>query len=402
MSFHIKHLLLMTPVILSALVSCSDQPFTTYQVEKGSFNQTIVETGELAAIDTRSFMMPSFGQYWYQMKIIGMLDHGTIVKAGDSIIQLDPTDVKKVIIDLEGELETQQAVLEKLIVNQKNKYNEMETNLKNGQATFNLKKLEMEFTRFESERIRKIKELEFEQEKIKLAKINRSFKLNKVVAFNELKIQKTRVNQLKRDLKNAYAVLPKLTIRTPIPGIFQIATNRRTGNMVKIGEQIYQGNNMGNVPDLTNMKVNTSVSENDFFKIHPGQKVLVRLDAIPDVSFKGEISTIGKLCHLKDDKSRQKIFDVEVRLLHPDERLKPGMTVSCEFYSKELKNVTFVPLNCVDTIESGSCIYLQKGNGYVRTNVKTGQANNTHIVIEGNVKKGQRVLPIDEIKNNGK
>jgi HlyD family secretion protein len=391
---------LITQVLLSILVSCSDQPFNTYKIEKGTFNQTIVETGELAAIDTRSFMMPSFGRYWYQMKIIGMLDHGTVVKAGDSIIQLDATDVKKVIIDLEGELETQQAALDKLVVYQKNKLSEMKANLKNGQASFNLKKLEMEFSRFESDQIRKIKKLEFEQEEIMLSKINRSFELNKIIARNELKIQKTRVNQLERDLKNAYAVLPKLTIRTPIPGIFQVATNRRTGNMVKIGEQIYQGNYMGNVPDLTNMKVNTSVSEDDFFKINMGQKVVIRLDAIPDVSFQGKVSNIGKLCHLKDSKSRLKVFDVEVKLLTPDERLKPGMTVSCEFYCKELKNTIFVPLNCIDTIESGSCIYLQKGKGkgFILTKVKTGQVNNTHIVIFGNFNKGQQLLSVDDVK----
>jgi HlyD family secretion protein len=29
--------------------------------------------------------------------------------------------------------------------------------------------------------------------------------------------------------------------------------------------------------------------------------------------------------------SRQKVFDVEVNVLKSDARLKPGMTVSCEF-----------------------------------------------------------------------
>ena len=79
------------------------------------------------------------------------------------------------------------------------------------------------------------------------------------------------------------------------------------------------------------MKVNTCISENDFLKIKLGQKVIVRLDALPKVTFEGKINYIGKLCHLKDEKSHQKIFDVEVKLLKPDERLKPGMTVSCEY-----------------------------------------------------------------------
>jgi hypothetical protein len=52
---------------------------------------------------------------------------------------------------------------------------------------------------------------------------------------------------------------------------------------------------------------------------------------MPKLKFMGEISYIGKLCHLKNEKSKQKVFDVEVRILKSDARLKPGMTVSCEY-----------------------------------------------------------------------
>lgn len=291
----------------------------------------IVETGELAAIDTRSFVMPRYGNYWYQMKIIGILKHGTIVKAGDSIIQLDPSQIKKAIIDRESEYETQLAVLEKLRVNQENKRQELDSKLKTEIATFELKKLELESSRFESERIKKIKTLEFDQAKIQLAKAKRLAVLSKKIDLNELKIEQIKTKQYKNEIKDAYALLPSLIIRTPISGLFQVGTNRRTGEMIKIGDDIYSGNNLGNVPDLTWMKANTTVSENDFMRIKSGQKVIVRLDALPKVSFMGEVIYIGKLCHLKDDKSRQKVFDVEVKILKPDERLKPGMTVSCEF-----------------------------------------------------------------------
>ena len=58
---------------------------------------------------------------------------------------------------------------------------------------------------------------------------------------------------------------------------------------------------------------------------------MVRLDALPKVAFDGKVTYIGKLCRQKERNSRQKVFDVEVEILKPDERLKPGMTVSCEF-----------------------------------------------------------------------
>ena len=315
-------------------VSCHNKSKTDDLTDQNNGGRKIVETGELAAIDTRSFIMPRFGNYWYQMKIIGILKHGTIVKAGDSIIQLDATEIKKYIIDRESQLETQLAVLEKLYVNQNNNRQDLDSKVKNEVASFDLKKLELESSRFESGRIRKIKELEFSQAKINLAKVKRLLNLSKIINTNELKIEQIKTKQLKTEIKSAYGILPLLTIRTPISGVFQIGYNMRNGEMIKIGDDIYQGNNMGNVPDLTWMKVNTYISENDFLKIKQGQKVTVRLDALPKVSFKGEVAYIGKLCHLKDNKSRQKVFDIEVKILKPDERLKPGMTVSCEYNEK--------------------------------------------------------------------
>ncbi len=327
-----KSLKYLLPLVLLLIAGCKEKSAGEKKlIEKGN---RIVETGELAAIDSRAFVLQRYGRYWYQMKIIGLLKHGSKVNAGDSIIQLDPTEIKKYIIDREGELETQIAALEKLKVDQSNRRNDLESNLKSETASFNLRKLEMESSRFESARIRKIKELEFEQAKIGFAKVQRQLNLNKIRENSDLKIQKIRISRLKDEIKSAYDILPQLTIRTPIDGIFQVGDNQRTGQMLKVGDEIYVGNNMGNVPALKWMKVNTTISENDFMKIAVGQKVTVRLDALPKVEFEGEIMYVGKLCRLKENKSKQKVFDVEVKILTSDERLKPGMTVSCEYLLK--------------------------------------------------------------------
>ena len=322
-------LFFLLPTLL-CIVSCGDITDTD-ESKSVSRGRTIVETGELAAINSRSFVMPRFGRFWNEMRIIGILEHGAIVKANDSIVQLDPSEIKRFIIDRESQLETQLATLEKLYVDQDNKNLEQASRIKNQTASFNLKKIELESSRFESERLRKVKELEFKQAEITLAKEKRKMELSKIVDFNDLKIQEIRVSQIKNEIDNAYNILPALTIRTPISGVFQIANNRRTRSLVKIGDNLYSGNNLGNVPALEKMKVMTYISEIDFLKIRMGQKVAVRLDAMPKVVFDGEIAYIGKLCRLKENNSKQKVFDVEVNIFEPDERLKPGMTVSCEF-----------------------------------------------------------------------
>lgn len=295
----------------------------------------LVETGELSAVQTKAFVLPRLGRFG-SFRIIGIEEHGKQIQPGDSVIQLDPTDVTKYIVERETALESQLASLEKMLVNQENRDSETESTIKSELATYELRKLTLEAAQFESERIKQIKQLEFEQATIALNLAKRKLELNAIINANDLKIQQIRVDQIKKDIQNAYNILPQLTVRTTIPGIFQITRNWRSGQLLQVGDEVWRGNAMASVPDLTWMKVDTQINENDFLRIKVGDKVLVRLDALPEVSFEGWVSNIGLFCHAKDpNKPRHKVFDVEVRIKVSDERLKPGMTVSCEFLPSE-------------------------------------------------------------------
>jgi len=329
----IKYTLPASLFILLTLVSCKDGSLLGDDKTRTADGTTIVETGELAAINSVSFVIPRYGRNWYEMKIIGLLNHGEVVKKGDSVAQLDPADINKYILDRESNLETQLASLEKMYVEQENRKQESESRIKNELASYDLRKIELEATRFESDRQQQIKKMEFEQATINLEKEKKIFALSRKINESNLKIQEIRVDQIRKDIKDAKALLPSLTLRTPVAGVFQTEVNPQdqTRSIYKIGDNIYAGNNLGNVPELEFMKVNTQVNETDFLKITLSQQVAVRLDALPKVIFDGEVTYIGKLCRLKERNSRQKVFDVEVTIRKPDERLKPGMTVSCEF-----------------------------------------------------------------------
>lgn len=292
----------------------------------------IVETGYLEAVNSQSFVLPRFGR-WGSMRITGLVEHGSIVEAGDSIIQFDPSDIQKYITDSETRLENQQAALEKLKISQSNTRSNELSNMKTQEANFELKKIQMEAVRFESEKTQRIRELEFRQAEITLAKEKRKMELSQLIRDKDLYIREIEMERTRRDIQNTYGLLDQLTVHTPISGVFEVMYNRRQGGgLIKVGDNIYAGNKIAMVPDLQWMKVITSVNETDILKIRQGQKVAVRLDAMSNVVFDGEITRVGKLCHQKDGTNlKQKVFDVEVTLLDSDERLKPGMTVSCEF-----------------------------------------------------------------------
>ena len=331
-----KAILYILPITLSVLLLLSNScngVLSFDKTERTTDGTTIIETGELSAINSVSFVIPRYGRRWREMKIIGLLNHGARVNKGDSVAQLDPADINKYILDRESNLETQLAALEKLYIEQENKKQENESRIKNELASYDLKKIEQEATRFESDRAQQIKKLEFEQATINLEKEKRVLELSMKINEKNLRIQEIRVEQIEKDIEEAKSLIPLLTLYTQVSGVFQIEINRRGGSrdIYKIGDNIYAGNNLANVPELEFMKVYTQVNETDFLKISPNHKVAVRLDAMPKVVFDGEVTYIGKLCREKERNSRQKVFDVEVEILKPDERLKPGMTVSCEF-----------------------------------------------------------------------
>jgi HlyD family secretion protein len=384
-------------IVLVAAAACTSEDTSSKRVKRGDFYQTITETGELASVKTRSFVMPLFGRYWYQMKIIGLLDHGTEVEAGDSILQFDPSEIKKYIVERETELDNEKANLEKLLVEMEIRKGDLLSELKNEQASFNLKKLEMDQYRFESEKSQKIKQLEFKQSEIQLEKSKKRIELNNTIADNNLKIQKYRVSRAEKELKNGHRVLSELTIRTPIPGIFQVANKQYSNTKIRIGDAVYFGTNLGSVPDLTWMKVNSTINETDIDKVKPGLEVNVRLDALPNVAFKGEISFIGKLCHPYEN-SKRKVFDVEIKMLVSDQRLKPGMTVSCEIICEKFENALYASNDCLLSEGGRHYLFLKKGSGFSKVEVAVRAQNNNYSMVEGNIEKGQLLVSIDKFQ----
>ena len=148
--------------------------------KKDGGGTTIIETGTLEAINNILFILPR-SMYWYEMRIIGLAENGTMVNEGDSIIQIDPAEVNKYISSRETNLETQIASLEKLQVTQSNQINDIEAKIRNETANYNLKKIEMESSRFEPERRQVILQLEFKQAELNLAKEKRKLELAKII-----------------------------------------------------------------------------------------------------------------------------------------------------------------------------------------------------------------------------
>jgi HlyD family secretion protein len=304
----------------------------------GHFRETVLETGELEAITASFIIMPQIKwEYGYRFQIIGLAEHGSIVRKGDSIAALDPSSIYKFIIQKEEEFENEIAAANKKKVEMENNLQELQAQLRSELAMYDLKKLELERIRFESELKRKITELEFQQATIRLENVKRKLDSETRQEGIELEIHKIKIMQREAQIREAYETLEKLTLYSPNDGVFQVAQNRRTRQNVRLGDDVFFGGQIASIPDLTRMKALSLVNETDISKISTGMKVIVRLDALPAVEFNGIITFISKIC---TERERKKVFLTEVEITESDIRLKPGMTVSCEYIISSSRQIT--------------------------------------------------------------
>jgi len=381
------------------IVSCSKESSSEYTVMQGHFRQSITETGELEAVSAEAITMPQLGwQYGYEFKIIGMSQMGSLVSKGDTIIRIDPSSVQKFIISQEESLESENAAASKQKVQMENNIQELNAQLKSEQAQYDLLKLEVDRVKYESANKRKIKELEFKQATIRIDKIKKQLEIKPKLDRYDYVTQMIKVKQREEELANARAALNKMIILSPKSGLFEIAKSQYyyPPKDIKVGDAMYPGMLIARIPDITHMKVRTTVSEADFTKVHEGMKVIVRLDALPSVPFTGKISSLSKVCLVRD---KAKIFNVIIKINESDMRLKPGMTVSCEYICQETDKDLYVPNNCLLKENGHTYLFLKKGKKFKKIEVKSGPSNSNHTLVYGNIKSGQKLVPYENTRN---
>ncbi len=158
-----------------------------------------------------------------------------------------------------------------------------------------------------------------------------------------------RYQQSKASLKQIEKNAERTTILAPIDGVIT-ARNVEIGETV-LGTQQFQGTEMLRVSDLNVMNAIVEVDENDIILIKKGDTASIEVDALPDLILKGVVIEIGhsaiQSTNFTQDQSTN--FNVKVRIINPDPRLRPGMSCNAEITTETKYNVIAVPLQSVTT-----------------------------------------------------
>lgn len=216
-------------------------------------------------------------------------------------------------------------------------------------------------------------------------------------------------DELTAELSLANANLRYTTIRSPIDGIV-------ISRQVQVGQTVtaaFQTPKLFTIAqDLSEMRLDTRVSESDIGDVSKGQQVTFRVPAYPSRIFSGQVIMVR--VHPKTV-SHVVTYDVVSRVSNPDQALKPGMTALVTLHVGILRGVTLIPngalvfrpsekfLKSVDlsAYRHKTLVFRIAGNRLVPVPVETGATDGrVSVALSGNLHPGDRVIVRDRLGND--
>ncbi len=148
-------------------------------------------------------------------------------------------------------------------------------------------------------------------------------------------------------LSQIRASASRTSIYTPMGGVV-------TSLKVEQGEKVVgtaqmQGTEMMVVSDLSVMNAWIEISENDIALVSKGDTAVITIDAFPDKTFKGIVYEIGNSALTSSAGTQEETtnFQVKIRLVDTDFKLRPGMSCSVDIITEIRTNVVTVPLRAI-------------------------------------------------------
>jgi HlyD family secretion protein len=103
------------------------------------------------------------------------------------------------------------------------------------------------------------------------------------------------------------------------------------------------------IADLSVIQAELKVDETDVINLALGNPATIKIDALPETTFEGEVTEIGNAPIKTSTTSTQeaKDFKVKVTLKKPSNKLRPGMSCTGDIITNTKNNVLVIPIQAL-------------------------------------------------------
>ena len=344
-------------------------------------------------------------------KVVGKVawigvEKGDKVKQGQVLVRLEDDEYKAQVQQSKGNLQNLEARLaEAMNGSRPEEVQRAAADVEQARADMVNARVQLDRTRrLVEERVEAKQRLDdaqgrYDAAEARLRSVERTLELAKLGPRKESIDQvRGQIVQAKGGLSFFETQLSNTIITAPVTGTI-LERNVERGEFVTtgfVGDRGAKGY-VVSIADLSDLKVELDINQNDFAKLRLGVKGSVTTDAFPDRKYEGVIDEISP------EANRQKAtVQVKVKIRNPDEFLRPDMNASVAFLAEE-KAVSAVPQKPViylpaTAIRDGGVFLLVDGVA-VRRVVKTGPAGPQGVRVDSGLLGGEDVInnPTTEI-----
>lgn len=360
--------------------------------KKGQFDIIVTTTGELQAKKSTDIIGPEFTQSRniraMDIKITDMVPEGTEVKGGDYVATLDRTSFDNSLKDELEKLTTYETNLEMKILDTAVTLSNLRDNIKNLRFSVEEAGIALQQSKFEPPTTIRQAEISLDKANRSLDQAIRGYSLRVEQAKSDMHTNQTNLSEQRTRVGDLQVVLSKFIITAPSSGMI-IYKRDRMGSKRKVGSSISPWDNVvATLPDMSSMISKTYVNEIDVSKVKAGQHVEIVVDAFPEKSYTGTVTSVANIGEQLPN-ADAKVFEVVIEVDGSDPILRPSMTTGNKIITKTISDITFIPLESVQTgIDSIPFVYLKNGTKQV---VVLGESNENNVVIEQGLKPGIQV-----------
>lgn len=383
-------------VALLAAVRWRSAPgIPTLVVTEAPFRRQVTADGELRAVKSTPVNAPV--RMRRPVRVATLLDNGTRVKKDDVLVTFDPTDFEGEMREGNAALGTARnnidrqdmlaaAVGRNLTLDAAQAQREYDA-----ARQFASKDPEI-FSRFVVIESQIDQDLALERRDN--AETTKTTRAQQAAADRQIAEIESRVATIKID--GAKEGLDALVIRAPHDGVFILKPNPWDGELVKVGQTVWRGMPIGELPDLSSMEAEIFVLEADAGGLKAGVPVSLVVESDPRRSHKGKIKSVEPLARPRTRGVPVQFFSAVVEIASTDPAvMKPGARVRATLELDAREKAIAIPRNALFERKGKRVVFRRDGGRFVAVEVTPGAASPGKVIVEKGLKPGDVIALAD-------
>jgi hypothetical protein len=367
-------------------------------VRSGEFVAVIRARGQIQA--DRS--VPIYAPLAQDLRIAWMAPVSEQVEEGAPLVRFDSSSSERDLIQRRATAERARATLDQAIAEGKAATEHDRRDLNDARLGVELAELDTADSDF-------IARLDAERGRIDLGVARQKLRQVEAEVAQRAASRESKQASLRRQLEDAQAWvaivearIARMEIKAPISGFAIYAANRSsisaqvagTQQPYRVGDQVPAGMNLATIPDLSSLLIDATVEEIDRGRMRAGAEVIIRIDALPDLSIPATLTSISPMAEMSLD-ARGRSFHVYAALGTPaDQRIRPGMNGTLDVVASRIPAATIIPSKALFTRHGKPTVYVSQADGFQPVGVEVLARNPDEIAIKG-VNAAARVALVD-------